>query len=119
MGLRKIGEALVAGCREGRERDNLASLYAPDAVSVEAGDTGTHREAVGLEAIRAKHDWWRHAMEVLKIEVRGPLLHAPDRFAVIFCVTARDRASDAISRIEEVGVYTVVEGRITREEFFY
>ena len=119
MELKAIAEELVAGCREGRARENLARLYAPDTVSVEAADMGNGREAKGLDAIRGKHDWWEGAMEVLDAEVTGPMMHGDDRFAVIFRMKAKERASGEVSDMQEVAVYSVADGKIVREEFFY
>lgn len=119
MNLKRIADELVAGCRENRARDNLDKLYSPDAVSVEAADMGQGREARGLDAIKAKHDWWEDAMEVLDGDIVGPMLHGEDRFAVIFRVKAREKATGDVTDMEEVGIYTVRDGRITREEFFY
>lgn len=119
MTLEEIAQELVAGCREGRERENLDRLYAPDAVSVEAEDMGGGREAAGIDAIRAKHDWWESAMEMLGGSVEGPFLHAPDRFAVIFRMKTRDRKTGEEGEGHEVALYHVADGRIVREEFFY
>lgn len=120
MDLKDIAEALVAGCRNGRETENLDKLYAPDAVSVEATDMSGHgRSTVGLDEIRGKHRWWHETFEVHEASVDGPFLHSPDRFAVIFEVDATMKASGERSRMREVALYTVSEGRIVREEFFY
>lgn len=119
MSIREIAEQLVAGCREGRERANLEKLYAPDAVSVEGADMGNGREARGLEAIRAKHDWWESEMEMLDSSIEGPMLHGEDRFAVVFNVKVREKSSGKVTEMSEVGVYHVSDGRIVREEFFY
>lgn len=120
MDLKDIADALVAGCRDGRETDNLDKLYSEDAVSVEATDmSGQGRSTVGLEEIRGKHRWWHASFEVHEAGVEGPFLHAPDRFAVIFEVDATMKASGERSRMREVALYTVAEGRIVREEFFY
>ncbi len=119
MELKEIAEELVAGCRENRTRANLDKLYAADAVSVEAADMGGGREAVGLDAIKSKHDWWDNSMEMLDGDITGPMLHGDDRFAVIFRVKAREKATGNISEMEEVAVYHIADGRIVREEFFY
>ena len=119
MTLKEIADDLVAGCREDRARANLDRLYAADAVSVEAADMGQGREAAGLDAIRAKHDWWEANMEMLGGSVTGPMLHGDDRFAVIFRMKAREKATGNVSEMEEVAIYTVTDGRITREEFYY
>ena len=119
MEFREIADELVAGCRENRSRENLDKLYSDDAVSVEAADMGQGREAIGLDAIKAKHDWWENAMEYLGGDVVGPMPHGDDRFAVIFRVKAREKATGEVSEMEEVGLYHVADGKITREEFFY
>ena len=117
--LRRIGEALVAHCRAGTEAEGLATLYAEDAVSVEAMDMGRGREARGLEAIRAKHAWWNEAMEMHEGVVDGPFPHGPDRFGVIFTADATDRKTGERHAMKEIAIYTVRDGRIVREEFFY
>src|SRR6056297_2230401 len=115
--LPEIAERLVALCRTGEEWTALDTLYAADAVSVEAAAMpgGMGREAAGLDAIRAKHDWWEGAMEVHSAEADGPYLHGDDRFAVIFTVDATERASGERHRMREVAVYTVADGKIRRE----
>ncbi|MFN3210731.1 MAG: nuclear transport factor 2 family protein [Roseovarius sp.] len=119
MDMMQLAKDLVAGCREGRAKENLDRLYAADAVSVEAVDMGQGRETRGLDGIRAKHEWWESAMEMLEAEVTGPMWHGDDRFAAIFRSKVKEKETGKISDMEEVGVYTVKDGRIVREEFFY
>lgn len=119
MDMMSVANELVAGCRESRAKENLDKIYAPDAVSVEAVDMGQGRETKGLDGIKAKHDWWEGAMEMLEAEVKGPMPHGDDRFAVIFRSKVKERASGTVFDMEEVGVYTVKDGKIVREEFFY
>ena len=119
MSLQEIANELVAGCREGREAANLDRLYAPDAISAEAVDMGQGREVAGVAAIRGKHDWWNEAMEVTSSTVSDPMLHGEDRFAVVFDVQGREKATGRTFDMKEVGVYHVVGGKIVREEFFY
>ncbi|MEM6578133.1 MAG: nuclear transport factor 2 family protein [Pseudomonadota bacterium] len=122
MSLMEVAHALVDGCRTGKDSDNLDVLYAPDAVSAEAmtmPGVDMPREIQGIEAIKGKHAWWNSTMEVLEADVGDPMLHGEDRFAVIFRMKAKERASGEVSEMEEVGVYTVRDGKIVREEFFY
>jgi ketosteroid isomerase-like protein len=118
MDLKRVAETLVAGCREGREAENLGRLYASDAVSVEPEASGTGRESAGLDAIRAKHAWWEQTVEMTGGDVSEPMYHGDDRFAVIFAAEGRDKASGERFSMREVGIYTVLDGRIVREEFF-
>lgn len=119
--LRKVAEALAQCCREGRERDGLKNLYAPDAVSVEAAAMpgGPPQEVSGVEAIQAKHDWWDNAVELHSFKVEGPFHHGDDRFALVFDIDITMKHDGERSTMREVAVYTVLGGKITREEFFY
>ena len=120
MDLKDIAAALVDGCRTGREGENLDKLYAPDAVSVEAADfSGDGRETAGLDRIKAKHDWWNANYDVHEATAEGPFLHGSDRFAVIFGIDATLKSTGERTRMREVGVYHVADGRIVREEFYY
>ncbi len=120
--LRATAERLVANCREGRELQGLDELYDPKAVSVEAMDMDGPGSAVsdGIAAIRAKHDWWNGAFEVTGGKIEGPYLHGADRFAVIFAMETRNKATGETSAMQELAVYTVDDaGKVVREEFFY
>ena len=119
MSLKEIADELVAGCRENRAAENLTKLYAADAVSVEAADQGNGREVQGLDAIRAKHEWWESAMEVTGGTISDPMLHGSDRFAVIFAMQGREKESGNSFDMQEVALYTVADDKIVREEFFY
>lgn len=118
--LRSTADALVAHCRNHTEAEGLNTLYTKDAVSVEAADMGSGRETRGLDGIRGKHEWWNQNMEVSKGTVDGPYLHGDDRFAVIFEVEGKEKATDKPFSMKEVGIYHVdKDGKINREEFYY
>lgn len=118
MTLEEIAAALVAGCRDGTEEENLGRLYSSEAISVEPHDMGRGRKAMGLAGIREKHAWWAENFEVHGGEVEGPFLHGPDRFAVIFTIDATHKASGERMQSREIGLYHVAGGRIVLEEFF-
>ena len=119
MNMKEISAKLVEGCRTGRAYENLTKLYAADAVSVEAADNGQGREAYGIEAIKGKHDWWDATFEFVKGDISDPMPHGDDRFAVIFDISVKHKESGEVSDMKEVALYTVGDGKIVREEFFY
>ncbi|MEO1140286.1 MAG: nuclear transport factor 2 family protein [Pseudomonadota bacterium] len=121
MTLKEIANELVAGCRENRAKANLDKLYASDAVSVEAMEMepGSGRETKGLEGLKGKHDWWDNSMEMLEGDISDPMLHGDDKFAVIFTGKAKEKATGNVMEINEVAVYSVTDGKISREEFYY
>ena len=76
-------------------------------------------EVVGLEAIRAKHAWWENTMEVHSSNVEGPFCHGDNRFGVIFEMDATNTENKERMTFKELAFYTIENGKIVREEFFY
>jgi len=114
----EIANKLVALCKEGKYEDAKV-LYAPEAVSVEAGaPPGQAREAAGLAAIKAKGDWWVANHEVHSAQAAGPWPHG-DRFIVGFRFDVTMKSNGHRFTMEEMALYTVKDGKIVREEFFY
>ena len=119
MNAKEVAEKYVALCKAGRNEECLDTLFAVDAVSVEAGaPPGMERTARGLDAIRAKGKWWRDNHTVHKAEATGPYPH-DDRFAVRFLYDFTDKQSGRRLTMDEIGLFTVVNGMIAKEEFFY
>ncbi|WP_281081167.1 nuclear transport factor 2 family protein [Variovorax sp. UC122_21] len=118
MDTMEIANTLVELCRQGAYEEALA-LYASDAVSVEAGGPpDMAREVRGIEAIRGKGEWWTSNHEVHGMIVAGPWPH-DDRFIVGFRIDATFKTSGERFTMEEMALYTVEDGKIVREEFFY
>ncbi len=115
----EIGKKYAALCKEGKNETILNELFTKDTVSVEAGaPPGQERTAKGLDAIRAKSKWWQENHTVHKAEIFGPYPH-DDRFAIRFVYDVTNKPSGKRFSMDEVGLFTVVNGKITREEFFY
>ncbi len=119
--LMQIGNTLVECCNNGRETELMQNHYAQDAVSVEATAMPgmDSPEAVGLEAIQAKGEWWFNAHEVHEMKAEGPFVHGDDRFSVIFDMDVTNKESGQRTQMREVGTYYVNDGKIIREEFAY
>ena len=119
MSVNEIANRYVTLCKEGRYETCLDELFAQDAVSVEAfAPPGTDPVASGLAAIRAKGEWWTANHEVHKAEVFGPYPNG-DRFAVRFVLDVTNKPSKKRMAMDEIGLFTVENGKISREEFFY
>lgn len=121
MTLLEIAQAVKTANDTNTVEAMMEELYSPECVSVEAAPMPGVDSPVsdGLDAIRAKHDWWNNAMEFVSGTIEGPHLHGDDRFALIFKSVMREKASGTDMPMEEVGVYTVKDGKIVKEEFFY
>jgi ketosteroid isomerase-like protein len=119
MNTMEIANKLVDLCRQGKNDDALTTLFASDAVSVEAfAPPGMQQEVKGLAAIRGKGDWWRNNHEIHSASVTGPWPHG-DRFVVGFQYDVTNKPSGQRMKMDEVGLYTIEKGKIVREEFFY
>ena len=118
----EVGKKLVELCRKGKEAEAVNTLYSPKIVSIEpeAGPAGQARQE-GLAAIKAKAEWWEKNNEVHKREVDGPWPHG-DRFIVHFKYDVTIKAGPMAGKrvaMDETGLYTVKDGKVTQEEFFY
>ena len=119
MSTLEIANKLVDLCRQGKNAECLSTMYSDDAVSVEAmAMPGTPQESKGLAAIKAKSAWWVDNHEIHKAETMGPYPH-DDRFAVRFVYDITNKPSGKRMIMDEIGLFTVEGGKITREEFFY
>jgi hypothetical protein len=119
MNTTEIGKKYVTLCKEGKFEACLEELYSNDAVSVEAwAPPGVDRIVTGLGAIRAKGEAWARDHEIHRVELSEPF-PLDDRFAVRFLLEVTNKPSNRRSSMEEIGVFTVKNGKIVREEFFY
>jgi hypothetical protein len=92
-------------------------LYDDNVVSVEAFSMGGESpETRGKAGIRGKVDWWVNSMDVHSFDVQGPFV-AHDRFVVQYDADVSDKKTKERRKMSEVGVYTVKNGKIVREEF--
>jgi hypothetical protein len=119
MATQEIGKRYVELCQAGKNEACLDELYAKDAVSIEAAAMpGMEREVKGLEAIRAKSKDWGQNNVVHSAEVSGPYPN-DGRFAVRFTFDVTNKPSGKRVKMDEIGLFTIEKGKITREEFFY
>ena len=122
MTTKEVADQLVAMCRAGKNVEAVNALMSADVVSVEAMGNETMPATIsGLDVIRGKNEWWIANHKVHSASVKGPFPNA-DRFAVIFNYEVTPSFGPGAGkrmRMEEVGVYTVTNGKISREEFFY
>jgi hypothetical protein len=117
MNTEEVAKKVVELCRKQAWHDALNQLYAKDIVSVEARSMdGGSPETRGIDGVRGKVDWWVNNVELHSSKVSGPFV-AHDRFVVQFDIDFTDKESKKRMQMSEVGVYTVKDGKIVREEF--
>lgn len=117
MTTEEVAKKLTDFCRKGEWRKAVEELYAKDIVSVEARENdGMPAEMRGIDQVRGKTDWWEQNMEVHSSKIDGPFV-ARDTFVVQFDVDVTDKTSNKRMQLSEVGIYTVKDGKVSREEF--
>jgi hypothetical protein len=117
MNTEEVAKKVVELTRKQAWHEALDTLYAKDIVSVEARSMGGESpETRGIEGVRGKVDWWVNEMEVHKCKVSGPFV-AHDRFVVQYDLDVSNKKTKEKMQLSEVGVYTVKDGKIVREEF--
>jgi len=117
MNTQEVANKVVELTRKQAWKEALDTLYSKDIVSVESQAMGGGSpESRGIEAVRGKTDWWLNHMQVHSAKVSGPFV-AHDRFVVQYDMDVSDKNSKERTQMSEVGVYTVKDGKIVREEF--
>lgn len=120
MTTQQIGQKLVELCRQGKNFDAMDQLYDPQIVSVEAmSPPGQSPESKGVDACKKKGQMWQSMHEIHSAQVEGPFMHGTEKFAVYFSYDVTVKPSGKRHMMNEVGIYTTKNGKITREEFYY
>jgi hypothetical protein len=95
----EVGKKLVELCRQGKNMEAINTLYGPNIVSIEA-----------------------HSMPSMHSgKAEGPWPHG-DRFIVRFTYDVTPKTGPMAGKrftMDEAALYTVKDGKVVHEEFFY
>ena len=118
----EVGKKLVDLCKQGKFEDAVESLYSPNIVSLEAMSMPQNpARQQGIDAIRKKNQSWVENHTVHNCTVTGPFPNG-DKFVVFFGLDVTAKAGPMAGKrmkMDEAALYTVQNGKITQEEFFY
>jgi hypothetical protein len=112
----QIAETLAGLCRRGEFAKAGDQFWAEDVLSIEPF-TGDMAQLRGKAVVQAKGEWWVGAHEVHGVEVDEPYVNG-DQFLIRFRMDITVKATGVRSMLDEVGAYTVRDGRIVEERFF-
>lgn len=110
----ELGKTLVSLFNQNKADEWIKGVWSKDVESIE----GTGQVARGRAEILSKWDWWTSNHEVMGASAEGPYVGATG-FAAKFQLHVKDKSTGADMHMTEVAVYTVKNGKITREEFMY
>ena len=109
-----IGKSLVKMFNKGQFSQIEAKWWSPAIESVE----GFGMAWKGRAAVDAKNAGWMSQNTVRGASAEGPYVGASG-FSVKFRMDVEEKATNKRTIMEEIGVYTVKNGKIIREEFMY
>ena len=120
MSVRTVAEKYMELVRQGKHFEFMRAFYAPEMVSVEADGS----EFVGKEKVIHKSEIFQGNNTFHSQDLRGPFFlgdpsASSNRFAVYLALEFSPKAGGQRVKHEEVGIYTVKNDIVTREEFFY
>lgn len=102
----------------GGDLDGMGAKYwADNVVSLEPGE-GPMARAEGIPALKAKAEWWYGAHDIHSIETGGPYIHG-DQFGIRWTMDLTRKADGQRFQMDEIGVFTVRDGKIVEERYFY
>jgi hypothetical protein len=120
MNTEAIAERLVALCREFKYEEAQKELYADDAVSIEMEGLppGALGNAKGLAAIIEKGHQFNAGVEEFHGGTVSDPVVAGNWFSIAMMIDATFKGRGR-TKMEEICVYHVKNGKIVSEQFFY
>ena len=114
-----IGKAVAALCKQGKNQEAIDRFYSPNNESVEpVAMPGMGQTQKGIQAIKSKNQWWVDNHQICSGTVDGPYPHG-DRFILHFKYDVTPKHTGKRMTMDETGLYTVQNGKVVKEEFFY
>lgn len=118
MTTQEVANRLVALCREGKHEQVVKELYAPNIVSIEP-EGAPNRIVQGLEAIIAKGEQFDSRIEKVNSSFISDPVVAEKFFSCSMLMNVQMKGVPVPVDMNEVCVYTVTDGKIVQEQFFY
>jgi ketosteroid isomerase-like protein len=117
MNTHQVAAEFAALCKAGQHEQAGERFWADDIVSREAME-GDMAMLKGRAAVKGKGEWWYANHEIHSAETQGPYVNG-DQFMLRFIMDITVKASGQRMQMDEMGLYTVRDGKVTEERFFY
>lgn len=110
----ELGAKLVELFNQNKADAWIQTVWSKDIRSIEgSGDVAT-----GKGEIMKKWEWWNGTFDVLGASAEGPYCGATG-FAVKFSIHTKNKQTGEETRMSEIAVYSVKNGKVVQEEFMY
>lgn len=108
-----FADMLKAGDHEG-----AAARFNADTIISREAMEGPMAMCQGKDAVKAKSDWWNANHDVHSAVSEGPLVNG-NQFLMKFTIDVTPKETGQRMTMEEWGLYTIADGKIVEERFFY
>jgi len=112
----EVGTALVDMFNKGQFSEIEKMFWSPKVVSIEGYGVGL--AWIGRKAVEAKNQGWMESHKIHSASAEGPFVGSSG-FAVRFKMDVEETPTGKREVMDEVGVYSIKNGKIVREEFMY
>ncbi len=92
--------------------------WADDVVSIEAGEGTPMSRLEGKDAVMGKSAWWYANHEVHGTTTDGPYVNG-EQIAIRWTMDITNKVSGERMQMDEMALYTMRDGKIVEERFFY
>lgn len=116
MDAKQVAKAFTDLCAKGEFDAAGQKFWSDDVVSLEAM-TGDMARVEGRKGVLGKGEWWYANNTIHETKVEGPYMHG-NQFAVRFTMDVTPKGGKR-TKMDEVALYTVANGKIVEERFFY
>jgi ketosteroid isomerase-like protein len=116
MGTQELAQAFTDLCKKGEFEEAGRRFWSDDIESKEPM-TGEMAVIKGRKAVEGKGTWWYENHDVHEVKVEGPYVHG-DQFVVRFTMEVTPKGGKRMA-MDEVGLYTVKDGKVVEESFFF
>lgn len=116
MNTKELAKAFTALCAKGEFDAAGQKFWSEDVVSLEPM-SGEMARTEGRKAVQGKGEWWYANHTVHEARTEGPYVHG-NQFAVRFVMDVTPKGGKR-STMEEIALYTVANGKIVEERFFF
>lgn len=113
----EIGQAVVASINAGKPDTELWDKFWSNKIESIEG-VGVSMKWSGRKAMEAKGAEWMSTHKIYSASAEGPFVGATG-FAIKFSMDVEDTTTGKREAMNEVGVYTVKNGKVVCEEFMY
>ncbi len=118
MTIQEIADRFFQLSQEGKWNEIQNELFDKNAQSIEPAHAQGLQSANGLEAIKKKGEAWNNMIEQVHSGYSGKPQIAGNHFSVPMGIDVTLKGAGR-SKMDEIAVYEVKDGKIVKEQFFF